>query len=71
MIDPRKAPCVRDEKTAFIVTKALDEIGLTLDAQGLSLEEMIVRGRKVREELFREQYDGLNLPRSEGLPLSR
>src|SRR3954453_736305 len=39
-----------------VATRALAEIGDALKAQGLSLEDVIERGREVREELFREQY---------------
>ena len=39
-----------------ITTQALAEIGAALKAQGLSLDEMIERGRALREQLFQEQY---------------
>ena len=47
-----------------VATRALAEIGKALTAQGLSLEDMIERGREIREELFREQYGHLDTHRS-------
>jgi AbrB family looped-hinge helix DNA binding protein len=41
----------------LIATKALDEIGEALKAQGLTLEDMIERGRAIREELAQERYN--------------
>lgn len=35
---------------------ALAEIGDALREQGLTLEDMIERGKAIREELYREQY---------------
>ena len=35
---------------------ALTDIGDALRAQGLTLEDMIERGKAIREELYREQY---------------
>lgn len=40
-----------------VATRALAEIGAALKEQGLSLEEMIERGRTIRAELVREQHD--------------
>lgn len=40
-----------------VATRALAEIGAALRAEGLTLEEMIARGRTIREQLAREQYD--------------
>src|SRR5688572_26430427 len=39
-----------------VATQALAEIGAALDEQGLSLEELIERGRTIRERLLAEQY---------------
>jgi AbrB family looped-hinge helix DNA binding protein len=39
-----------------VATRALADIGAALQAQGLSLDEMIERGREIREQLFDEQY---------------
>jgi AbrB family looped-hinge helix DNA binding protein len=39
-----------------IATQALDEIGAALREQGLSLEDMIERGRAIREQLLLEHY---------------
>jgi AbrB family looped-hinge helix DNA binding protein len=39
-----------------VASKALDQIGLILREQGLSLEELIEAGRDGRDELVREQY---------------
>jgi hypothetical protein len=36
--------------------KALDEIGAALREQGLTLEDMIERGREIRRELVEEMY---------------
>lgn len=35
---------------------ALAEIGDALREQGLTLEDMVERGKAIREELYREQY---------------
>lgn len=39
-----------------VASRALAEIGAALKEQGLSLEELIERGRAIREELARERY---------------
>lgn len=39
-----------------IANKALDEIGEALKEKGLTLEDMIERGRAIREELYQEWY---------------
>ncbi len=39
-----------------VATKALTEIGDALKEQGLSLDDMIERGRALRGQLLREQY---------------
>ena len=39
-----------------IVTEALDEIGRALKKKGVSLEEMIARGREIRGEMIEEEY---------------
>ena len=41
-----------------IVTEALDEIGRALKEKGISLEEMIARGRESRGEMIKEE-DGI------------
>lgn len=41
----------------IVATRALAEIGAALKEQGLSLEELIERGRAIRGDLVREQYD--------------
>ena len=43
---------------------ALAEMGGTLKAQGLTLQDMIESGREIREELFRERYGDLYQDRS-------
>ena len=47
----------------LIVTEALDEIGNALRDKGVSLEELIERGREIRGKLIEEKY-GLTDPRS-------
>ena len=39
-----------------VASQALAEIGEALREQGLSLEDMIERGRSIRSRLLREQY---------------
>ena len=39
-----------------VATKALEEIGEALKATGLSLEEVIERGRTIRGDLITKQY---------------
>jgi antitoxin PrlF len=39
-----------------VATRALTEIGEALKEQGLSLDEMIERGRAIRGQLLHEQY---------------
>ena len=39
-----------------VATKALQEIGVALKAQGLSLEEVIERGRTIRGDFIKKQY---------------
>lgn len=39
-----------------VATRALTEIGAALKEQGLSLEDMIERGRAIRGQLLQEQY---------------
>jgi len=41
----------------IVVSTALDEIGEALKERGLSLDDLIERGRKIREDLIREDYD--------------
>ena len=40
-----------------VVSDALAEIGEALQAKGISLEELIERGRAIREELVEEEYN--------------
>lgn len=39
-----------------VATRALAEIGAALAEQGITLEEMIERGRAIREQLVGERY---------------
>ncbi len=39
-----------------VATKALEEIGEALKAQGFSLEEVIERGCTIRDDLIKKQY---------------
>ncbi|MCL4490020.1 MAG: AbrB/MazE/SpoVT family DNA-binding domain-containing protein [Chloroflexi bacterium] len=39
-----------------IVTDALEEIGQALKAKGLTLDELIDRGREIRGELIEKEY---------------
>ena len=39
-----------------IVSEALDEIGKTLKEKGISLEELLERGREIRGEIIEEEY---------------
>lgn len=39
-----------------VALKALDEIGAALKEQGLTLDDMIERGRAIRGELLQEMY---------------
>lgn len=41
----------------IVVSAALDEIGEALKERGLSLEELIERGREIRGELIEEEYN--------------
>ncbi len=51
---------MRQEKTQSAqekeVTEALNEIGKALRKKGITLEEMIERGREIRERIIEEQY---------------
>ena len=38
----------------LIVSEALDEIGRVLKTKGISLEELIERGREIRDEIVEE-----------------
>ena len=40
-----------------VVSDALDEIGRALKEKGISLEELLDRGRDIRGELVEEEYD--------------
>lgn len=39
-----------------LAMEALDRIGQALKEQGITLEEMIQSGRKIREEIYREKF---------------
>jgi antitoxin PrlF len=39
-----------------IVSEALDEIGKTLKEKGISLEDLLERGREIRGEIVEEEY---------------
>ena len=41
----------------IVVSAALDEIGEALKEKGLSLEELMERGREIRANLIEEKYD--------------
>jgi AbrB family looped-hinge helix DNA binding protein len=41
----------------IVVSAALDEIGEALKERGLSLEELMERGREIRGELIEEEFD--------------
>ena len=41
----------------IVVSAALDEIGEALKEKGLSLEELMERGREIRANLVEEEYD--------------
>lgn len=41
----------------IVVSSALDQIGKALKEKGLSLEQMMERGRVIRGELIEEEYD--------------
>ena len=41
----------------IVVSAALDEIGEALKERGLSLEELIERGREIRGELIAEEHN--------------
>lgn len=41
----------------IVVSTALDEIGEALKEKGISLEELIERGREIREDIIKEEYD--------------
>ena len=40
----------------ILVSSALDEIGRTLEAKGIDLEELLERGRERRGELIEKEY---------------
>lgn len=48
----------------IVVSTALDEIGEALKERGLSLEELIERGREIRGDLIQEEY-GIKEAKSE------
>ena len=49
---------------AMAAINGLTEIGDALREQGLTLEDMIERGKAIREELYREQYGHLDTKNS-------
>lgn len=40
----------------IVALEALDEIGRALKAKGYNLEELIERGRAIREEIIQDEY---------------
>jgi hypothetical protein len=46
-----------ESEASRIITNAMNEIGDSLKDQRLTLDDMIERGRDIREELAREQYN--------------
>jgi antitoxin PrlF len=48
----------------IVVTEALDEIGRTLKERGISLDDLMERGREIRSEMIEEEY-GLTDSQSE------
>lgn len=44
----------------IVASEALDEIGRALREKGISLEELIERGREIREELIEDEYGTSN-----------
>jgi AbrB family looped-hinge helix DNA binding protein len=40
-----------------VVSDTLDEIGRALKKKGISLEKLMKRGREIRGELIKEEYD--------------
>jgi len=44
------------EPAEVVVSAALDEIGKALKEEGLTLQELIDRGRKIRGDLAEEEY---------------
>lgn len=42
----------------IMVSAALDQTGKALQEEGLSLEELVERGRRIRGELVEEEYGG-------------
>ncbi|MEJ2710393.1 MAG: AbrB/MazE/SpoVT family DNA-binding domain-containing protein [Anaerolineales bacterium] len=40
----------------IVASEALDEIGRALREKGLSLEELIERGREIREDIINDEY---------------
>ena len=44
------------EPAEIVVSAALDEIGKALKEEGLPLQELIDRGRKIRGDLAEEEY---------------
>jgi len=41
----------------IVVSAALDEIGAALKARGISLDELMERGREIRGEILEEDFD--------------
>lgn len=40
-----------------VVSEAFDQIGKALKERGISLDELIERGREIREPIIEEEYD--------------
>lgn len=43
-----------------VVSEAFDQIGKALKERGISLDELIERGREIREPIIEEEYDLLD-----------
>ena len=44
------------QRAEVVAAQSLDEIGKALQAQGISLDELIERGRELRGEIIEEEY---------------
>ena len=42
---------------AVVANEALDELAQALQAKGVTLEDLLARGREIREQLAQEKYD--------------
>ncbi len=41
---------------AVVIEEALNELAASLKAEGVTMEDLMERGRKIREEIAREKY---------------